>query len=87
MATDYLYFRGACLTLIVLGVGAITARHAKYKAPHYMTYMTYMTYYKQLAFAVISPVTFLCDFSWLVAAASYDEADVSADVSAVSPGW
>ena len=56
----------------------MTARHAKYKAPHYMTYMTYMTYYKQLAFAAISPLTFLCDSSRLVAAASYIEADVSA---------
>ena len=61
-----------------VSAGAITARHAKYKAPHYMTYMTYMTYYKQLAFAAISPLTFLCDSSRLVAAASYIEADVSA---------
>ena len=49
-----------------------------------MTYMTYMTYYKQLAFAAISPVTFLCGLWRLEAAASYIEGDVSpvsADVS------
>ena len=65
-----------------VSAGAITARHAKYKAPHYMTYMTYMTYYKQLAFAAISPVTFLCDPWQLVTAASCIEGDVSPDVSA-----
>jgi hypothetical protein len=43
-----------------------------------MTYLTYMTYYKQLAFAVMSPVTCFCDAWRLEEAASYVEADVSA---------